>query len=50
MELFGTSLKIIEECSCKDGCPSCIQDPQCGSGNIPLDKEGAKELLKRWGA
>ena len=49
MELFGTTLKIIEECSCKDGCPSCIQDPQCGSGNIPLDKKGAKELLKRWG-
>jgi DEAD/DEAH box helicase domain-containing protein len=37
-----------EECSCEDGCPSCVQDPQCGSGNQPLDKKGAKELLRKW--
>jgi DEAD/DEAH box helicase domain-containing protein len=43
-----TTLKIIEECPCEEGCPSCVQDPQCGSGNQPLDKEGAKYLLKRW--
>jgi len=42
------TLKVIEECPCENGCPSCVQDPQCGSGNQPLDKEGAKELLKRW--
>jgi DEAD/DEAH box helicase domain-containing protein len=42
------TLKVIEECPCEDGCPSCIQDPQCGSGNQPLDKEGAKYLLRRW--
>jgi ATP-dependent helicase YprA (DUF1998 family) len=22
--------------------------PQCGSGNQPLDKEGARRLLKKW--
>jgi len=45
---FQATLKVIEECPCEDGCPSCVQDPQCGSGNQPLDKEGAKHLLKRW--
>jgi DEAD/DEAH box helicase domain-containing protein len=42
------TLKVIDECPCENGCPSCIQDPQCGSGNQPLDKEGAKYLLRRW--
>ena len=45
---FAATLKIIEECPCEDGCPSCVQDPKCGSGNQPLDKEGAKELLRKW--
>jgi DEAD/DEAH box helicase domain-containing protein len=45
---FLTTLSVIEECPCEDGCPSCVQDPQCGSGNQPLDKEGAKHLLKKW--
>jgi DEAD/DEAH box helicase domain-containing protein len=43
-----STLKIIEECPCEEGCPSCVQDPQCGSANQPLDKEGARSLLKRW--
>ncbi|MEW6587457.1 MAG: Zn-binding domain-containing protein, partial [Nitrospirota bacterium] len=47
-EWLATTLRIIEECPCEDGCPSCVQDPQCGSSNQPLDKEGAKALLKRW--
>lgn len=47
-EWFGTVLEIISECPCDDGCPSCVQDPQCGSGNHPLDKAGAKALLCRW--
>ena len=42
------TLKVIDECPCEDGCPSCVQDPQCGSGNQTLDKEGAKHLLQRW--
>jgi len=48
-EWFKTALAVISECPCEEGCPSCIQDPQCGSGNQPLDKEGAKFLLERWG-
>jgi len=47
-EWFETALSIIKECPCEEGCPSCVQDPQCGSGNQPLDKEGAAFLLERW--
>ncbi|MFI5294168.1 MAG: DEAD/DEAH box helicase [Thermodesulfovibrionales bacterium] len=42
------TLGIIEECPCTGGCPSCVQDPQCGNRNEPLDKEGAKFLLRKW--
>lgn len=42
------TLKVIDECLCEDGCPSCVQDPQCGSGNQPLDKDGAQYLLEKW--
>ncbi|HXX81454.1 MAG TPA: Zn-binding domain-containing protein, partial [Thermodesulfovibrionales bacterium] len=47
-EWFKAALMVITECPCEYGCPSCVQDPQCGSGNQPLDKEGAKFLLQRW--
>ncbi len=44
-DLFQTTLKLIRSCRCQRGCPSCIQSPRCGSGNKPLDKEGAIFLL-----
>lgn len=47
-EWFRTALTIVKECPCEEGCPSCVQDPQCGSGNQPLDKGGAIYLLERW--
>jgi DEAD/DEAH box helicase domain-containing protein len=47
-EWLGTTLKIIEDCPCTGGCPSCVQDAQCGNRNEPLDKEGAKFLLRKW--
>jgi len=47
-EWLEATLRIIEECPCESGCPSCVQDPQCGNRNDPLDKHGAKWLLKRW--
>ncbi|MBI5205827.1 MAG: DUF1998 domain-containing protein [Nitrospirae bacterium] len=46
-EWFARALEIVRECPCESGCPSCVQDPQCGSGNQPLDKEGARFLLER---
>ena len=45
-ELLGATLKVLEECSCPDGCPSCIQSPKCGSNNTPLDKQAALMILR----
>ncbi len=42
------TVKMIEDCQCIDGCPSCVQDAHCGNRNSPLDKDGATYLLKRW--
>lgn len=44
-EWLRATQHLLQECPCEDGCPSCVQDPQCGSGNDPLDKRGAIFLL-----
>ncbi|MDO5504000.1 MAG: DEAD/DEAH box helicase [Actinomycetia bacterium] len=39
------TLRLLRECRCERGCPSCVQSPKCGNGNEPLDKQGAMSLL-----
>jgi DEAD/DEAH box helicase domain-containing protein len=45
--LLEYTLKVIRDCPCESGCPSCVQSPQCGSGNRPMDKKGAIFILER---
>ena len=46
-ELVADAHRLISECGCADGCPSCVQSPKCGNLNEPLSKGGAAELLGR---
>jgi DEAD/DEAH box helicase domain-containing protein len=46
-ELCGDAHRLIAECACAQGCPSCVQSPKCGNLNEPLSKAGARTLLER---
>ena len=37
--------RLITECPCESGCPSCVQSPKCGNLNEPLSKAGALEVM-----
>ena len=43
----GDTARLLQQCPCAAGCPSCVQSPKCGNLNEPLDKTGARLLLER---
>jgi DEAD/DEAH box helicase domain-containing protein len=44
--LLADAERMIGECPCDSGCPSCVQSPKCGNLNEPLHKAGALELMR----
>mgnify|MGYP005837227133 FL=1 len=47
-EMLQAAAERLATCPCEDGCPSCVQQPSCGSMNRPLSKRGALTLADHW--
>ncbi len=46
-QLVDDAFRLVSECRCESGCPSCVQSPKCGNLNDHLHKGGAIELMTR---
>jgi DEAD/DEAH box helicase domain-containing protein len=44
-DLLERTLGMLVDCDCRNGCPACVQSPQCGNANDPLDKHLGAHLL-----
>jgi len=45
--LVDDAHRLVSECPCESGCPSCVQSPKCGNLNEPLAKAGCVEVMAR---
>lgn len=45
VDLLKSTRDLLKNCSCHDGCPSCIYSPKCGNDNKPLHKKATEYIL-----
>src|SRR3989338_6535011 len=45
-EIFFMTEKLLKECPCEDGCPSCIYTSDCSNDNTNLSKKMALKIIE----